>query len=62
MPFADHYVSVNVADKGNAALMGNDFKYVAYWLDEDTWGGEYAPEEGDAVHVPKGFHLLVDID
>ena len=62
MPFADHNVNVNVADKGNAALMGNDFKYVAYWSDEDTWGGEYAPLDGETVYIPKGQHLLVDID
>jgi len=42
--------------------MGNDFKYVAYWSDEDTWSGEYAPIEGDAVYIPEGQHLLVDVD
>jgi hypothetical protein len=27
-----------------------------------TWGGEFAPIEGDMVYVPKGLNLLVDVD
>lgn len=38
------------------------FKYVTYWSDEDTWGGEFAPVDGETVYVPKGLHLLVDVD
>ena len=33
-----------------------------YWSEPRTWGGDFAPLEGDMVHVPKGLHLLVDVD
>lgn len=33
-----------------------------YWSDTTTWGGEFAPIEGDMVSIPKGLHLLVDVD
>jgi len=33
------------------------------WSDgSDTWGGEFAPMDGETIVVPKGFNLLVDID
>lgn len=38
------------------------FKYVSLWSDETTWGGDFAPIEGDSVHIPAGLNLLVDID
>jgi len=38
------------------------FRYVNYWSDTITWGGEFAPIEGDMVAIPKGLHLLVDVD
>jgi hypothetical protein len=33
---------------------------VKRWSDTETWGG-FAPGEGDAVHIPKGMHVLMDI-
>ena len=38
------------------------FRYVNYWSDPVTWGGEYPPIEGESVYVPPGLHLLVDVD
>jgi len=38
------------------------FKYVNLWSSENTWGGEFAPVEGDSVFVPTGLNLLVDVD
>lgn len=38
------------------------FRYVNYWSDEDTWGGEFLPMEGESIWIPTGLHLLVDID
>ena len=35
---------------------------MSYWSSNITWGGEFAPIEGDLVYIPKGLHLLVDID
>jgi len=36
--------------------------YVSYWSEPSTWGGDFAPIEGDSVSIPKGLHLLVDVD
>ena len=30
------------------------------WTDQETWGGEAIPREGDTVYVPKGMTLLID--
>jgi G8 domain len=38
------------------------FRYVSYWSDTLTWGGEFAPIVEDMVYVPKGLNLLVDVD
>jgi hypothetical protein len=35
---------------------------VNYWSEPKTWGGDFAPLEGDMVHIPKGLNLLVDVD
>jgi len=35
---------------------------VSAWSAESTWGGEFAPLDGETVYVPSGFNLLVDID
>jgi len=38
------------------------FRYVSMWSDDTTWGGEYAPVDGESIHVPPGLNLYVDID
>jgi len=35
---------------------------VSKWSDSETWGGDLAPRDGEAVSIPKGQHLLFDID
>jgi hypothetical protein len=35
---------------------------VNYWSEPLTWGGEFAPIEGDMIYIPKGLSLLVDVD
>ena len=42
--------------------MGRTFFYVSRWSDSQTWGEDLQPIDGDAIQVPKGQHLLVDID
>ena len=32
------------------------------WSQDSTWGGLFAPVDGESVVVPKGLNLLVDID
>ena len=55
-------LSINVDGFGDVANMGKTFLYVSKWSDPETWGGDLPPQEGEAVQVPKGQHLLFDID
>lgn len=32
------------------------------WSDQTTWGGEFAPVDGESVYLPAGLNLLFDID
>jgi hypothetical protein len=32
------------------------------WSDDTTWGGEFAPIEGETIYIPPGLNLLVDVD
>jgi hypothetical protein len=38
------------------------FRYCNYWSNTVTWGGEFAPMEGESVYIPAGLHLFVDVD
>lgn len=53
---------INAAGYGNIATQGLLFRYVNYWSQAVTWGGDFAPVEGDMVYIPAGLHLLVDVD
>jgi hypothetical protein len=35
---------------------------VSAWSSDTTWGGEFAPMEGESIWIPEGLNLLVDID
>ena len=35
---------------------------MSLWSKISTWGGQFAPVDGESVVVPQGLHLLVDID
>lgn len=60
--FANPTFEINIAGKGRVATQGNVFRYVNYWSDTVTWGGEFAPIKGDLVYIPKGLSLLVDVN
>ena len=47
---------------GYVATMGKVFRYVSRWSDSQTWNYDLSPQEGEAVNIPKGLHLLFDID
>lgn len=32
------------------------------WSDDTTWGGEFAPMEGESIYVPEGLNLYIDVD
>lgn len=55
-------LDIGIAGMGSVATQGLIFRYVNYWSEPLTWGGEFAPIEGDMVYVPKGLNLLVDVD
>ena len=55
-------LEIFVEGKGLVATKGKTFLYVYRWSDSRTWGGDLAPREGEAVQVPKGQHLLFDLD
>jgi hypothetical protein len=38
------------------------FRYVSMWSDDTTWGGEFAPLEGESIFVPEGLNLYIDVD
>ena len=42
--------------------MGLVFTYVSMWSQDATWGGEFAPIEGDDLYIPEGLNLYVDVD
>jgi len=55
-------LEIFITGKGLVATKGQTFLYVSKWSDSATWGGDLPPREGEAVSVPKGQHLLFDID
>ena len=59
---AEHPSLVITLDDGQVATKGLTYMYVARWSDTDTWGGDFIPGEGDAVEIPVGRALLVDVD
>jgi hypothetical protein len=56
----DPTLKINIEGMGNAVTGDKIYRYVKKWSDTITWGG-FPPSEGDAVNIPKGMHLLVDI-
>ena len=60
----EHHPSleINIAGVGNVATQGFVYRYVALWSDTRTWGGDFLPEEGDAIEILPGRSLLVDVD
>jgi hypothetical protein len=53
---------ITIDGKGYVATKGMVFRYVSRWSDSQTWNYDLSPQEGEAVNIPKGLHLLVDID
>lgn len=53
---------INIAGKGYVATKGKVFRYVSLWSAAETWDTGISPQTGAAVTIPKGQHLLFDID
>ena len=54
-------LNIYVDGKGWVATRGQVYRYVSRWSERSTWGNDLLPAEGEAVVVPKGQHLLVDV-
>ena len=55
-------VEIWIDGQGNVATQGLVFRYVSRWSDPETWGGDAPPLEGESISIPKGRHLLIDVD
>ena len=53
---------MTITGVGSISTRGLTFQYVNVWSADTTWGGDFAPMDGDSLYVPKGLNLLVDID
>ena len=60
--FPNPSIEFKIAKMGRVATQGLIFRYVNRWSEPKTWGGDFAPIDGDLVSIPKGLNLLVDID
>ena len=56
--------SLEIFIEGQGLVSTNEilFRYVSLWSSDTTWGGEFAPMEGESIHVPVGLNLYIDID
>jgi len=56
--------SLEIYIQGYGLVSNNEllFRYSSFWSADSTWGGEFAPMEGESVYVPAGLNLVVDID
>jgi len=53
---------IYITGQGLVSNNGLFYSYVSFWSDDTTWGGEFAPMEGESIWIPEGLNLLVDID
>lgn len=58
----DSSLVITMAGMGKVSTQGRLFRYVSRWSQDSTWGGEFAPLEGESVYIPKGLNLLVDVN
>ena len=55
-------LEIYIDGMGLVSNQGKLFRYVSYWSDDTTWGGEFAPMEMESIYVPEGLNLYVDVD
>ena len=53
---------IYIAGKGLVSTQGLVFTYANFWSNDKTWGGEFAPMEGETVYIPSGLNLVIDVD
>lgn len=57
----DPTLSILIDGAGAVATRGLVYRYVSRWSDKETWGNDIPPLMGEAVEIPSGQHLLVDV-
>ena len=55
-------LSIAIEGLGLVATKGQVLRYISRWSESQTWGYDLPPQEGEAVNIPQGLHLLVDVD
>ena len=53
-------LEIYIDGQGLVSNNGVVYKYVSVWSSDTTWGGEFAPMDGESIYVPAGLNLLVD--
>jgi len=53
---------MEIAGRGSISTKGLVYQYVNLWSADTTWGGEFAPMDGESVYIPSGLNLMVDVD
>jgi hypothetical protein len=60
--FHDTKTEIYIEGQGLVSMNDLVYTYASAWSADSTWGGEFAPMEGESISIPAGFNLLVDID
>jgi hypothetical protein len=47
----DTTLEIYIDGYGSVSTQSIVFRYVSLWSDEDTWGGLYAPVEGESIYI-----------
>lgn len=55
-------LEIYINEVGLVATRGLVYRYVSRWSETATWGGDIPPLENEAVEIPSGRHLLVDVN
>lgn len=53
-------LEIYIDGQGLVSNNGIVYKYVSTWSSDTTWGGEFAPMDGESIYIPAGLNLLVD--
>ena len=55
-------LTINQPGAGFVSTNGLVFRYVSLYTSPITWGGDIPPLAGESISIPKGQHLLIDVD
>lgn len=58
----DPELVISIEGKGRVSTADHVYRYLRLWSDHDTWGGTWLPLHMDSVSIPKGVHVLYDLE